>query len=328
MLTISRFLTGVCSVILVLSGQTRAESSGSGASITTIVPGGSEAAKEIERAAVRAALKERAETEKAAEKGEVAIDFAPEQKAVRYADVFRRKSAGDEAAIREWKKLKIGDRVTALSRVLAYSPVPLRKKALGEIAELSREDDPDGKALPTVVEAAVQDPDADVRGLARKQVIQRDDARIARLLIRNFRKRGPIEQRRVVEALKAMGGPKVFKVVIEHWREMWGPGPRAHMFVARQQSYVADYEISGDSYDPVVRQFLVGVVLDVKSLMAYADIYLVKVLREMTGQNHGHDLKAWRGWWKEEQKKAALAEKAGAVQKEKKAVKAAPGPGE
>ena len=34
---------------------------------------------------------------------------------------------------------------------------------------------------------------------------------------------------------------------------------RASMFIARQQSYVADYEISGDSYDPTVRQFLVGV---------------------------------------------------------------------
>ena len=40
---------------------------------------------------------------------------------------------------------------------------------------------------------------------------------------------------------------------------------RANMFVARQQSYVSDYEISGDSYDPVIRQFLVGVVLDVEA---------------------------------------------------------------
>jgi len=54
---------------------------------------------------------------------------------------------------------------------------------------------------------------------------------------------------------------------------------RAHMFVARQQSYVADYEISGDSYDPVVRQFLVGVVLDVKPIVSSDRRYVTLELR-------------------------------------------------
>jgi hypothetical protein len=98
------------------------------------------------------------------------------------------------------------------------------------------------------------------------------------------------------------------------------------MFVARQQSYVADYEISGDSYDPVVRQFLVGVVLDVKSLLAYADIYIVKILREMTDQDHGNDLRAWRKWWKEERKKHAVAGKAEEPPADRKAHMAPPKP--
>ncbi len=54
---------------------------------------------------------------------------------------------------------------------------------------------------------------------------------------------------------------------------------RANMFVARQQSYVADYEISGDSYDPVVRQFLVGVVLDVKPIVSSDRRYVTLELR-------------------------------------------------
>jgi len=54
---------------------------------------------------------------------------------------------------------------------------------------------------------------------------------------------------------------------------------RAHMFVARQQSYVADYEISGDSYDPVIRQFLVGVVLDVKPIVSSDRRYVTLELR-------------------------------------------------
>jgi Flp pilus assembly secretin CpaC/tetratricopeptide (TPR) repeat protein len=54
---------------------------------------------------------------------------------------------------------------------------------------------------------------------------------------------------------------------------------RAHMFVARQQSYVADYEISGDSYDPVIRQFLEGVVLDVKPIVSSDRRYVTLEMR-------------------------------------------------
>lgn len=54
---------------------------------------------------------------------------------------------------------------------------------------------------------------------------------------------------------------------------------RAHMFIARQQSYVADYEISGDSYDPVIRQFLVGVVLDVKPIVSSDRRYVTLEMR-------------------------------------------------
>ena len=54
---------------------------------------------------------------------------------------------------------------------------------------------------------------------------------------------------------------------------------RANMFVARQQSYVSDYEISGDSYDPTIRQFLVGVVLDVKPIVSSDRRYVTLELR-------------------------------------------------
>jgi general secretion pathway protein D len=54
---------------------------------------------------------------------------------------------------------------------------------------------------------------------------------------------------------------------------------RANMFMARQQSYVATYEISGDSYDPIVQQFLVGVVLDVKPTVSSDRRYVTMELR-------------------------------------------------
>jgi len=57
---------------------------------------------------------------------------------------------------------------------------------------------------------------------------------------------------------------------------------RAHMFIAEQQSYIADYEISGDSWDPVVRQFLQGVVFDVKPIVSADRRYITLELRPTT----------------------------------------------
>jgi hypothetical protein len=54
---------------------------------------------------------------------------------------------------------------------------------------------------------------------------------------------------------------------------------RAHMLVARQRSYIADYQISGDSWDPVIRQFLEGVVLDVRPTVSSDRRYVTMELR-------------------------------------------------
>jgi len=54
---------------------------------------------------------------------------------------------------------------------------------------------------------------------------------------------------------------------------------RAHMFVAEQTSYLADYEISGDAYDPIIRQFLRGVVFDVKPIVSSDRRYVTLELR-------------------------------------------------
>ncbi len=279
------------------------------ASLTTQVTDPSLVGEAIQKAAIQARLQERAVMEKELEKGELAIDFSSEQKVVRYADLFRKTLSGDEAAARAWGALTPSDRVPALARTLSYAPADLRKKALAELAHLSRSDDPDGNAWPSLVEAALEDSEADIRKGALAVLLSAEErqAEIAKRIIKDFRRRGPEGRARALDALKAMGGPAVRKVVVEHYRDIWGPGPRAHFFVARQQSYIADYEISGDSYDPIVRQFLVGVILDVKPLLTIADTYLVKILRDLTEHDAGKDLKDWRAWWEEEQRGAAQA---------------------
>ena len=54
---------------------------------------------------------------------------------------------------------------------------------------------------------------------------------------------------------------------------------RAHMFVANQESYIADYDISGDAYDPVIRNVLSGVVLDVRPTVSSDRRYVTLEMR-------------------------------------------------
>jgi type II secretory pathway component GspD/PulD (secretin) len=54
---------------------------------------------------------------------------------------------------------------------------------------------------------------------------------------------------------------------------------RAHMFVANQYNYVADYEVSGDTFDPLIRQFLSGVVLDVRPTVSSDRRYVTLEMR-------------------------------------------------
>jgi type II secretory pathway component GspD/PulD (secretin) len=54
---------------------------------------------------------------------------------------------------------------------------------------------------------------------------------------------------------------------------------RAHMFVAEQQSYVADYDISGGIYDPIIRQFLQGVVFEVRPIVSSDRRYITLEMR-------------------------------------------------
>ena len=73
---------------------------------------------------------------------------------------------------------------------------------------------------------------------------------------------------------------------------------RAHMFVATQQSYIADYEVSSDMWDPVVRQFLQGIVFDVKPIVSADRRYITLEMRPSTAELMDMDtifLNAWIG---------------------------------
>jgi type II secretory pathway component GspD/PulD (secretin) len=49
---------------------------------------------------------------------------------------------------------------------------------------------------------------------------------------------------------------------------------RAHVMVAQQRSYIADYDVSGAVFDPVIRAFLVGVMLEAKPTVSHDKKYI------------------------------------------------------
>ncbi|MCZ7647104.1 MAG: hypothetical protein M5U26_17915 [Planctomycetota bacterium] len=57
---------------------------------------------------------------------------------------------------------------------------------------------------------------------------------------------------------------------------------RAHVMVAQQRSYIADYDVSGAVFDPVIRSFLIGVVLDVKPTVSHDRKYVTLDVRPGT----------------------------------------------
>jgi hypothetical protein len=226
----------------------------------------------------------------------ISIGLAPTEALQRHTDFFRRAQESDERARKDWQNLSPGQRLSALKQILAYAQKSLRKAAVSELAALGASDDPSGNAVLSLVQAGIKDNDPDVRKAALGEVKAHFPENAPRLLAKQLRTAAPEERQRAEAALKEIGGERVVEAVIEQWREIWGPGPRAYFAVMRQQAYVADYDISGDTYDPVIRTVNSGVVLDVKPLMTYANIYIVRLLRDLTGKDLGNDPAAWDLW--------------------------------
>ncbi len=219
---------------------------------------------------------------------------------------YRLAVSGDAKARDSWNGLKACERTTLLSDlVLNPEDTPERKQALKDLAHVSPSDDPKAQGLVALARVAVADGDGSVRDLARKALVVRGDDRTPKILVTALRAEDQLVRANAAAAMKAIGGPRIFEVIIEHWKETWGAGPRANMFVGNMRSYVADYDISGDSYDPVVRSFLTGVVLDAKSLRVEGDIYYITI-REVTpfeNVNVAKDPAAWNEWVKQERAK-------------------------
>jgi general secretion pathway protein D len=59
---------------------------------------------------------------------------------------------------------------------------------------------------------------------------------------------------------------------------------RAHVLFAQQRAYIADYDVAGAVFDPVIRSFMVGVVLDVQPTVSSDKRYVTLTLRPGTAE--------------------------------------------
>jgi hypothetical protein len=222
-------------------------------------------------------------------------------------DLYRNSVAGDAEAARAWEALKPAVRTSLLAELAAAKEESAaRTHAIRELAKLSPSDDPESLALLALVRVAVAEGDGSLRTVARTGLVARDDARAPAWLLDVVERSDELVRANAIAALKAIGSPRVYEVIIEHWKEIWGASPRDHCFFGTMRSYVADYEISGDAYSPVVRNFFTGVVLDGKVLRVEGDIYFITI-REVAPEDVKlpNDPAAWEKWLQQERDKLA-----------------------
>lgn len=213
-------------------------------------------------------------------------------------DLYRRAVMGDTSAKDGIQALPAAQR-TSLMAELAMTPdakIP-RADLIKKLGKMSRSDDPEGTGLVGLARVAVAEGDGSLRRMAQRALTARNDERTPKLLASALKHEDDLIRGNAREALRAFGGPRVFEIIIEHWKEVWGAGPRTHAFFGTQRSYVADYDISGDTYDPVIRTYFTGTVIDTKVLRVEADVYLVTI-REVAGiaDGIGNAPPAWEKW--------------------------------
>jgi hypothetical protein len=220
-------------------------------------------------------------------------------------DLYRNAVAGDAEAAKAWQALKPALRTALLAELAATKEESAaRTSAIRELARLSPSDDPEGLALLALVRVAAAEGDGTLRSVARMGLVARDDARVPAWLLHVVEHSDELVRANSVAALKAIGTPRVFEVIIEHWKEIWGASPRDHCFFGTMRSYISNYEISGSTYDPVVRNFFTGVVLDGKVLKVEGDLYFITI-REVAPEEVKlpNDPAAWEKWLQQERGK-------------------------
>lgn len=222
-------------------------------------------------------------------------------------DIYRQVCKGDDGAKKKWNDLSSGQRTLLLSQLAVKNEQSEpRKLAIQELATMSPKDDPDKSSVVALARVAVAEKDAGLRTIARNGLIARQDDCAPALLEAALHNSDAVIHSNTIAALRGIGGPRVFEVVIEHWRESAGPGPRDHIFSGQQRSYVKDYDVAGAVYAPIVSSFMTGVVLDCKMEHYEGDSYKYWI-HEIAPEDAkvADNPAAWQKWLDKERPKLA-----------------------
>lgn len=216
--------------------------------------------------------------------GQKRIDDADTRKAL---ELLRKDLDGDKAAHEAWAALDERLRMRALAQAAEGGQEKLRRRAAEELkaAELTGLEGADRAAVrKALARVTIAENDDAIRAdalAAWKKLVAAGEPAAVREMAEGLERPNAIEQRRAFGALRAVGGPGVLQVLIRKITKRWGRIGRAHILIAEQRSYIADYDVSGATFDPVIRSFLTGVVLDSEILAVEMSHYVVEQIRAM-----------------------------------------------
>ena len=231
----------------------------------------------------------------------------------RVRDLLQKAASGDERVQR-----LAADALAGLPAESAARPA-LRSLRRGKTAErvlstklLARWGDVD--AVRPLIRASVMDNDANVRAAAVAALTEIDHPETARPLGRALWSDHPQVATHAANALGEIGASggrasgAAVEWVLRRVKTSGGPGGRNNLFVGRQISYIADFDVEiaqlAQIGDPIVGTIREGISLDTRVLNAREEFTTIErrafysALRRATGKDFGEDATAWIEWWK------------------------------
>jgi hypothetical protein len=191
--------------------------------------------------------------------------------------------------------------VAPLAYALRAKQAPVRLLAAGELGRAG-----DRRALKALVYRSLRDPDEAVRAACTDAAMAIGDADLLAPYARALRTgTSPAIRAAAADGIGRLGDARGVGILVSKL-DIRGGGPRAHIYLANQLSFVQDFdvEVAQTAFiaDPIVGVLQEGIVLDAQVVSAGGEVTMVErtaiggALKRLTGQDHGDDADAWRRW--------------------------------
>lgn len=161
-------------------------------------------------------------------------------------------------------------------------------KALGLI--------PDRNSLPTLIEASYADVSEEVRYESAKAISKLNFQIAPKALVNSISLNDPVSVGQVAMALANVGDPAPAKNLIQKLNSI--RPVTSYIAITNSRNYVADYDVVDGAYDPIVKTYHEGVVLEVTVLwVTVVKANLIAALNKLPLNNQGDTDEAWFKWY-------------------------------